>query len=267
MDAYLARLGYRGARTATFDTLHALQRQHLLTVPFENLDILLKRPITLDFDSWYIKIVTNKRGGFCYELNGLFAALLSSLGFTVNYLSARVWTGSDFGPEFDHMVLLAAVQEAWLVDVGFGDSSLMPLRFAPGDAQYDGQRAYRLIEGGDAWIMQECDRDTGEWVHGYTFTLKPRRLSEFDSMCRKQQMSPESHFTRKLICSRATAQGRVTLSNERLITRTGGQRQESMLAGAISMQEALEQHFGVALTVDEVRAIIEAVGLQFGASP
>jgi len=93
------------------------------TVPFENLDIHLKRPIVLEDNALFDKIVTRKRGGFCYELNGLFAALLRALGFDVVMLSAGVANPErEFGPDFDHMALLVTLEQSWLADVGFGDS-------------------------------------------------------------------------------------------------------------------------------------------------
>ena len=129
VNRYLARMGYTGSIAPTAHTLAALHRAHMLTVPFENLDIPLGTPIVLDNDALFAKIVDHRRGGFCYELNGLFAELLRSLGFQVALLSAGVYnaTGQP-GPDFDHMALLVALEQRWLADVGFGDSFNTPLR-------------------------------------------------------------------------------------------------------------------------------------------
>jgi len=122
--AYLHRIHYRGPLAPTAETLRALHLAHHLAVPFENLDIHLGQPIILDEARFYDKIVRRRRGGFCYELNGLFAALLRELGFDVTTLSARVIDTQPgmIGPEFDHLVLLVQLEERWLADVGFGDS-------------------------------------------------------------------------------------------------------------------------------------------------
>ncbi|MGE5735060.1 MAG: arylamine N-acetyltransferase family protein, partial [Acidobacteriota bacterium] len=129
--AYLDRIGYSGPTEPTAETLCWLHRAHMLTVPFENLDIALHRAILLDRDKFIKKIVGERRGGFCYELNGAFAALLEELGFEVTLLSARVprQDGSE-SPEFDHLTLRVDLEEPWLADVWFGDFILEPLRLS-----------------------------------------------------------------------------------------------------------------------------------------
>src|SRR5262245_27861823 len=122
IDAYLGRIGYTGSRAPTLEVLRALHRAHLYAVPFENLDIHAGRRIVLDQDALFQKVVTHRRGGFCYELNGLFAALLRKLGFDVTLLSGRVHNDGGFGPEYDHMTLLVKLDGRWLADVGFGSS-------------------------------------------------------------------------------------------------------------------------------------------------
>jgi N-hydroxyarylamine O-acetyltransferase len=129
IESYLARINYHGALAPTAETLRALQVAHLLTVPFENLSIHAHEPIVLTDEALFTKIVTHRRGGFCYEANGLFAALLRALGCNVAMLSAGVAKpDGSFSPDFDHMTLLVTLAERWLVDVGFGDSFLEPLR-------------------------------------------------------------------------------------------------------------------------------------------
>src|SRR5262245_26694734 len=128
IEAYLKRIDYRGARTPTAETLRALHVAHLRTVPFENLSIHTGEPIVLEDEALFVKIVERRRGGFCYEANGLFAALLRALGFNVTMLSAGVANPEEgFGPDFDHMALMVTLDERWLVDVGFGDSFREPL--------------------------------------------------------------------------------------------------------------------------------------------
>ncbi len=243
--AYLRRIAYRGPLAPTVETLRALHRAHLLTVPFENIDIHLGRPIILDEMRFYHKIVEQRRGGFCYELNGLFAALLRELGFVVTLHSARVYDDGKFGPEFDHLVLLAQLdaKRRWLADVGFGDSFREPLRLdEPGDQIQQGH-TYRVTRDGEDWTMFEYD--VRGICDGYKFTLQPRRLADFAGMCDYHQTSPESSFTRRRICSRATPEGRITLSDMKLILTTPGERQERLLNSPEEYAAALREHFGI----------------------
>jgi len=245
VPAYLRRVGYAGSTARTRENLRALHRAHLLAVPFENLDIGLGRKIICNEDSFLHKIVTDRRGGFCYELNGAFAALLRALGFQVTLLSARVVRddGSD-GPEFDHLTLRVDLEEPWLADVGFGDSFVEPLRLEPGLEQEQFGRLYRLTLA-EGVFRYEVKTDGG-WKKEYAFTREPRQLSEFAAMCHYHQTSPDSPFTRKRVCSRATPEGRITLSDGKLITNRDGVRQEHML-GDEEWRASLRELFGVVL--------------------
>jgi N-hydroxyarylamine O-acetyltransferase len=129
VQAYLDRIEYRGPFDPNFEMLRQLHLAHLVHVPFENLSIHAHKPIVLNDSALFEKIVTRRRGGFCYELNGLFAALLRELGFEVAMLSAQVaGNQNEFSRDFDHMTLRVALnQEQWLADVGFGDSFNEPL--------------------------------------------------------------------------------------------------------------------------------------------
>jgi N-hydroxyarylamine O-acetyltransferase len=247
LSAYLQRLNYSGPLTPSAETLRALHQAHLLAVPFENLDIHLGRPIILDEAAFFDKIVERRRGGFCYELNGLFAALLRELGFEVTLLSARVaGENGNFGPEFDHLTLLVQLEERWLADVGFGEAFRRPLRLDEPGAQAQPGGMYRLTPDNEAWIYWLLDEEK-EWRAQYRFTLQPRPLADFAEMCHYQQSSPQSHFTQKRVCSLATPEGRVTLSNDRLIITRHGQRQERELASPAEQAAVLRHYFGVEL--------------------
>jgi len=247
--AYLDRINYHGPLAPTAETLRELQVSHLLTVPFENLSIHAKQPIALDDNALFEKIVKRRRGGFCYEANGLFAALLRALGFDVTMLSAGVANADGgFGPDFDHMALMVAIDERWLVDVGFGDSFLEPLLIDKRDEQRQGERAYRIDSDGRHLILMRRDGVAdGEWKAQYRFTLQPHEYSDYEEMCRYHQTSPQSHFTRGRICSRATPDGRVTLSEMRLIITRNGERQERALANEDEYAAMLRERFGVVL--------------------
>ncbi len=245
--SYLARVNYSGPTAPTIDTLRALHRAHLLTVPFENLDIELGRKIVIDEDVIVRKVVELQRGGFCYELNGAFAALLRALGYRVTLLSARVARESGGeGPEFDHLTLRIDLDEPWLADVGFGESFLEPLRMQADLEQEDPAGIFRLAHTRERFRLEKAVAQ-GEWKRQYSFGLQPRRLEEFAGMCHYHQTSPESHFTQNRICTRATATGRITLSGMKLIMTRNGLREERMLDSEKARADGLAEHFGVHL--------------------
>jgi N-hydroxyarylamine O-acetyltransferase len=245
--AYLDRIGYVGSTTPNADTLRAVHRAHLLTVPFENLDIGLGRKIVCDEDAFLRQIVENKRGGFCYQMNGAFAALLRGLGFRVTLLSARVnrEDGSP-GPEFDHLGLKVDLDKPWLADVGFGDSFVEPLQLETGIAQAQGGRKFRIIHHNDALLM-ERDESDGIWRSQFGFTLQPRRLEDFAPMCHYHQTSPDSPFTRKRVCTRATPDGRITLADAKLVFTRNGKKKEKPIQSEEEWRAALNKHFNITL--------------------
>ena len=251
ISAYLSRIHYSGSLIPNLETLRALHMAHLLAVPFENLSIALKQPIVLDEDALFNKIVGQGRGGFCYELNGLFAALLRELGFDVTLLSARVTGGeSPVAPEFDHLALRVQLDEPWLVDVGFGDGFRFPLRLNSRDPQPDPlpNRAYRIFEYGPDRVLQQ-QNEGKDWEEQYRFTLQPRQFHEFAGMCNYHQTSPESTFTRRRICSIATPTGRVTLSDMRLIISRNGERREQLLHTEAEYENALHKYFAMHISI------------------
>lgn len=241
--------------------LRRLHEAHMLAVPFENLSIHYDQPIVLETAALYDKIVRRRRGGFCYELNGLFAWLLRQLGFDVTLLSVEVAeSGGAFSPPYDHLALLVRAMEGadWLADVGFGDSFRQPLRFQAEVEQDGGDgRVYRLREnpyrGDEAGEQPQFpyslveQRGDAQWEPVYRFTLQPHELADFEERCDYQQTSPDSHFRQKRVCSLALPQGRVTLSDLRLITTIQGQREERLLSSEEEYRETLATKFGVAL--------------------
>src|SRR5687767_7064096 len=214
---YLERIGCSG-----FRALAELHEAHLLRVPFENLSIHRGERIMLDAAWLFEKIVQRRRGGFCYELNGLFAELLIALGYSVDRLAARVFgEGGKLGIPFDHLCLRVSDGEmAFLCDVGFGECFVRPLLFDERGEQSDGRTSFRIEDAGgelDLWML---DR-TGEWKPQYRFSLTPYRLSDFESGSQYHQSSPDSPFTKKRVCSMLTEHGRITLRDDRLIERAG----------------------------------------------
>jgi N-hydroxyarylamine O-acetyltransferase len=247
-NRYLERIGYRGPLEPTAETLRRLHLAHLYSVPFENLSIHWGEPIQLDDEALFEKIVTRRRGGFCYELNGLFAALLRALGFNVAMLSAGVGRAAgEFSPDYDHMALLVILEDRWLADVGFGDSFREPLRLDERGEQREGDLAYRVEETGDGRLLMARREEGGTWKAQYRFGLEPHVFADYAEMCHFHQTSPDSHFTRNRICSLATPDGRVTLSGMKLITTRGGQKQERELDER-EYAEALREIFGIVLS-------------------
>jgi N-hydroxyarylamine O-acetyltransferase len=244
---YLQRIGYTGPLDPTAETLAGLHRAHMLAVPFENLDIHLGATNVLDPGHVYDKIVRRRRGGWCFELNGLFALLLERLGFAVTRYSAAVVASDPPYPDFAHLTLRVDLERPWLCDVGFGDSFTLPIRLdEPGDQPVEG-KTYRLERARERVTLLQDGRPQ------YAFELAPREMHEFAAMCTHLQTSPESFFTRSPICSLATENGRRSLSGMRLITTADGVRNERELAGEAERAAVLRDLFGVDLGTARLR--------------
>jgi N-hydroxyarylamine O-acetyltransferase len=247
VDEYLSRIDAGRPVRCDLDGLRTLQAAHLRTVPFENLSIHLGEPIVLSVPSLYDKIVGRHRGGFCYELNGLFADLLTTLGYRVDLLSARVYRTRSFGPPMDHLALRVDLGEPWLADVGFGRFAIAPLRLEERGEQPDPTGTFRIapVAGDDG------DGDLDVYMDGepaYRLDPRPYELADFGPTCWWQQTSPESHFTRSLTCSLPTDSGRITLSGNRLVTTRGADRSIQTLATDDEVLEAYRKHFGIELS-------------------
>ena len=219
------------------------------TVPFENLDIGLKRPIHLTNEALCDKVIGQRRGGFCYELNGLFAWLLKELGFDVTYLNARVYNREgQLGIPFDHLALLVQIpgqDGRWLMDVGFGDSFNEPLRFEERNDQPQGLRSYRLEQTLDGYVVWQQNY-AGLWGHQYFFDLQPRNFPvDYEAACLYHQTSPRSSFTRGSIISRATPDGRVSVEDGWLILTKDGKRSRYKIADKEEYQKLLKQYFDI----------------------
>jgi N-hydroxyarylamine O-acetyltransferase len=248
---YLERIAYSKPIKPDAQTLRGLQAAHMQSVPFENLDIRLKRPIHIHEEAIWDKLVVNKRGGFCYELNGLFAWLLKQIGFHVAYLNARVFDrDGNLGVDFDHLALLVQIpgeSERWLADVGFGDSFNEPLSFENHNEQVQGSRAYRLEQIPEGHVVWQRNYN-GVWERQYFFNLQPHKFpKEYEAACLYHQTSPKSSFTHNSIISRATPDGRVSLEDNRLIVTKNGQRTEQPFESKEEYHALLKEYFGVEL--------------------
>ena len=244
---YLSRIGLGDADIACDAvSLDLLQRQHLSNVPFENLDIHWKRPIVLDTTRFYEKVVGTGRGGFCYELNGLFNELLRELGFETRLVSARVFSGENgFGPEFDHAAIIVTIGESeYIADVGFGDFTAGPLRVAI-DLEQEDREGVFVIRSADDGYLEVAKRAGDSWQAQYMFKPTGRDLSEFAEMCDFQQFSPESHFTKGKVCSMLTPTGRKTLTDKKFIVTTAGDKAETAVGSGEEFDRILIREFGI----------------------
>jgi N-hydroxyarylamine O-acetyltransferase len=247
LRSYLARISYSPGTTPTPETLRSLHRAHMVSVPFENLDISLGRPIVCDEPAFLRKIVDQLRGGFCYELNGAFAWLLRELGFKVTMLSARVpRADGSASPEFDHLALRVDLDEPWLADVGFRDLFLEPIRLTPGLEQQQVRRKFQIAEESGSLRLEMAEAEQN-YRRQYSFTLQPRQLADFAGMCHFHQTSPDSHFTQNRICSMATPDGRITLSNDKLIITRNGEKEERTVESEEDRMSLLQEKFGIVL--------------------
>ena len=255
ISRYLARLQYFKPLQPDAQTLQGLHLAHMCHVPFENLDIGRNRPIRLTEQALWDKIVVQGRGGFCYELNGLFAWLLRQIGFQVTYLNARVFNERDGtqGIDFDHLALLVKVPgEAghWLVDVGFGDSFNEPLRFEERGEQLQGLRSYRIEQTPDGYTTWQNNYD-GSWERHYFFDLQPRDFPlDYETACLYHQTSPSSSFTSSSIISKATPTGRISLEDGWLILTENGQRLKQPIKDADEYDALLKQYFDISFSED-----------------
>lgn len=264
-DAYLRRLGAGRPAAPTSDALRDLHLRHLTAVPFENLSIHLGEEITLEEERLLGKIVHRGRGGFCYELNGAFAALLTALGFEVTLLAARVYgDGGRPGIPFDHLALRVRTADGgdWLADVGFGAHSHHPLALGARGEQKDPGGVFRVAEAGpDAAGAHGSGDGTDLDVlrdgrPQYRLDPRPRALADFTVGAWWHSTSPASHFTRSLVCSRLTGSGgRVTLSGRTLtVTAADGTKETRDLPSDDEVLGVYRDRFGIRLDrVPDVR--------------
>ena len=223
VDRYLDRIGYAGPRQPSLDTLTQLQTAHLIAVPFENLNVFFHVGVRVDVEWSALKIVEQRRGGWCFELNGCFGELLRRLGFTVDLLSCRTFVPSTGGlsDDFDHLALLVRVEGApFLVDVGWGDCSLTPLPAEPGEYASRPRRTRIETDAAAVRLLEYIEHPggAGSWELQYEASRRPRQLGEFEARSSFLQHEPGLSWTAKPLVTRATSAhgGRVTLHRDRL---------------------------------------------------
>ncbi len=244
INAYLERINYTGSLGATKQTLHALHRQHLLTIPYENLDIHLGRRLELNEAHIFNKLVLEKRGGWCYEMNTLFAWALCELGFEVTLLSGAVnrdTVGAD--AKGNHLVLLVKLEQPYLADVGFGDlPEVLPLEEGSYQKNF---MTVRLTKEGDWWTLHNHEFGGAK---RFDFTLQPQQLSDFAVQCHRQQTSPDSGFVKTTVCQIFTEEGFITLRGAVLQTVTKDGVVKRVLDSEKEYESVLREMFGLELS-------------------
>lgn len=250
LDAYLARIGHAGPVPPTLTTLNALAAAHVQTIPFENLDVLLGRPIELDLAALQAKLVTARRGGYCFEHNTLFLAVLAQLGFEVRPLSARVryQRAREFTPARTHLFIRVELGESWLVDVGVGAmSATAALRLADDGAQATPNEPRRIVREGA--LLYDQVQLGGAWQDVKEFTLE--EMPPIDRIVANWYTSthPSSHFKNRLLVARATADGgRIGLLDRELSVRgADGVATRTTITDHGMLERVLAARFGITL--------------------
>ncbi|MEZ0075107.1 arylamine N-acetyltransferase [Planotetraspora sp. GP83] len=251
--AYLGRIGARRPERATAGALRELHERHLMSIPFENIDFHLRKPIYIGADA-IEKIVGRRRGGTCYELNGAFFELLRALGYDATVLAGRVAEDGELGPVLGHMLLRVVAEdsaEPWLVDVGYGRGARHPLRFDAREPQDDPQGTFQLFAGpfGDLDLLRDG-------VHQYRIETRPRTVADFLHMWWWYRHSGESPHITHLYCTVPTATGRVTISGNTLIVRETGRRTKQVIEDDDELRAAYRTWFG--LEIDELPPLPES---------
>ncbi len=242
LDRYFERIGYGERVDPTVEVLRAIHRAHLLAIPYENFDVHLGRPLRLELERFYAKLVADRRGGWCYEMNGLLAWALEAIGFRVRMVSGTV--GRDARgdrAEGNHLVLLIDLDQPWVADTGFGDGFLEPVPLVEGAFSQLGL-PYRLERRGSRWLFHNQP-----WggAAGFDFTTEPRALLDFSERCHELQTSPESSFVRATVCERFTPDAIVSLRGAVLRTTTADGPVDVVLTGRQAFERTVEDTFGL----------------------
>jgi N-hydroxyarylamine O-acetyltransferase len=257
LDAYLRRIDYVGELAADVDTLGRLHRAHAAAIPFENLDIVLGRRIELDLDSVQDKLVRRPRGGYCFEHNLLFAAVLEQLGYAVTRLAARVQPTRP-GPRTHMLLHVVAGGSPWLADVGFGANLLEPLPLRAGTARQGGWSHRLCATGPGAWRL-EADGPDG-WSDLYAFTLEPQRPIDYVVYSHYTATHPRSPFVGQVIALRTGPHVRYELRGRQLTSIRPDAAADDRRVDADDLPDVLADRFGIGLTAEEAAGVRQAVG-------
>ncbi|NLT14426.1 MAG: arylamine N-acetyltransferase [Clostridiales bacterium] len=239
LDAYFNRINYHGKTDVSFETLNALHIAHTFNITFENLDIYLHKPILLDKDALFNKLVVNRRGGYCFEMNGLFSIVLRELGFKVTDLLA--------GMRLHQVLMVELDDKRYLVDVGYGNDGIAaPLLIEEGIEQRQFTNTYRfVVDPAFGYMLQR--KSDGDYQPMYAFTLQ--ECSPFDYIISNHFTAthPESFFKKMKFCTMPTREGRITLTDQHFKVIKNGRVSEQPISGDTEFNELLKKHFGLDL--------------------
>lgn len=255
LPAYLRRTGYAGDIAPTRPVLEAVHLAHATHIPFENLDILLGKPVALDLAGIQAKLVGRRRGGYCFEHNLLLAAVLHEFGFGVTQLAARVRHRTTALLPRTHMLLLVeAAGGRWLADVGFGgEGLLLPVPFGSGAEVRHYAWNYRVIEeAGSTWVLQS-QRD-GFWSDLYAFSLEPQQTVDYELAHHYTATHPKSRFVQTLTAQLPGPERRMILRNRELIEDCGETITTRTLGSDDEVSRVLNETFGIELSAEQLAA-------------
>lgn len=249
IDGYCIRIGYSGPRAPKLAVLRAIVAGHTAAIPFENLDVLARRPIRLDPPSLYDKLVRHRRGSYCYEHNMLLLSVLDALGFRAAGLTARVHRNRPAGvlPPRSHMLLHVDLDEGrYIADVGFGTAVTAPLALETWREQTTPHEPFRLVPADDELDLQV--RFGGAWTDLYRLSLSEQVPVDYEAMNWYTSTHPESLFVRNLIATRPATQCRHTLFNDKFTIRhCDGKAERRTVRGAAEFEEVLDRYFCITL--------------------
>ena len=220
----------------------------MLTIPFEALDVQFKNPISLELDDIFNKVVVKNRGGYCYELNYLFYSLLTEIGFNCNMIYSQIFDEGIFGPEFGHMCMTVKLEETWLVDVGYGDLFIEPIKIIPDLVQEDQFKNYRIeLISQDKYLLSSSVKDKSDFQQRYLFNTLSREIKDFEDQNKFNQNSPESYFAKNTICTISTLNGRKTIKNNTYKHKTDDQVVETNIKDKNELLNLLKREFNIDL--------------------
>ena len=252
LDEYLARIGVRDAEP-DLETLRTLHRAQVMAIPFENLNPLTGRPVLLETPDLVRKMIAENRGGYCFELNGLFLAALNAIGFRTRPLAARVAiTNEQYGVRSHQITLVEIEGRRWIADVGFGGNGLIdPVPLEEGFEEDQGHDCFRVLRDDDYGWRLEHKLPTG-WRISYAFSLDPFLFQDYQLMNYYVSRSPDSLFTRIPLCCRVTQHERRIIFGNTLKIRREGQTLTTPLETSAEFRNVLARDFGLELPADFV---------------
>lgn len=242
--SYFERIKYEGKVDVSYETLYGLHVAHTLNVPFENLDVFNRKPILLDRESLYRKLVKNKRGGYCFEMNGLFSTILKEIGFKVTDLLARgTMDGKSYCAKLHQVLMIEIDDKKWLVDVGYGNNGITaPVLLEEGTDQHQFTHIYRLIRDAKfGYVLQKKEDDEYRYMYGFTLD----ECYPMDYLVANHFTSTflDSFFTRIKFCTMPTKTGRITLTDDHFKVISNGQVTETKVSGDTEFSELLKKYF------------------------